>query len=205
MPKGTRGAPKSHAHGATQSQNSDNANPVEDWHRHAAQLVAVRRVLAKCTAEAQHIMARMPSCTLGTGTVYFGANSHGPELTFHRPKDEPIQGIGHRHDWESIVVWLSDQSTSASLLGLAVSAHGGYDTSTSPSLSGASPLVQYISYFPLDHQLDFTPTQGGQQPLIAWESLPSIAQQALANTDFGDANVPFIDANFLNNLAEASL
>lgn len=125
--------------------------------------------------------------------------------SWYWPKDEPTQGIGHRHDWESIVVWLSSQSTSAAFLGLAVSAHGGYATSTTPSLSGTSPLVQYISYFPLDHQLDFTSTKGGQQPLIAWESMPAVAQQALANTDWGDANVPFIDTNFQSNLAEASL
>lgn len=54
-----------------------------------------------------------------------------------------------------------------------------------------------------ERRLGFTSTVGGQQPLIAWESLPAVAQQALANTDFGDANVPFKDSNFMNNLAEA--
>lgn len=121
------------------------------------------------------------------------------------PKDSPSTGLGHRHDWESAVVWLSSQSASASLLGLAVSAHGGYSTSTAPALSGTAPLVQYISYYPLNHQLDFTTTRGGQQPLIAWESMPDVARQALASTNWGAANVPFIDANFVNNLAGASL
>ena len=54
-------------------------------------------------------------------------------------------------------------------------------------------------------RLGFTSTVGGQQPLFAWESLPAVAQQALANTDWGAANVPFIDANLANNLAEAAL
>jgi len=119
------------------------------------------------------------------------------------PKDEPLDGVGHRHDWESVVVWLD--STQKTLLGVAASAHGDYSTKTNPSLDGSAPLIEYISYFPLDHQLDFTSTVGGQQPLIAWESLPTVAQAALTNTDFGSANVPFKDANFLNNLAEASL
>lgn len=121
------------------------------------------------------------------------------------PKDQLIPGLGHRHDWESIVVWLSDESMSASFLGLAVSAHGGYATSTSPDLSGSSPLIQYVSYFPLNHQLDFIWAKGGQQPLIAWESMPAVAQQALADTDWGAANVPFTEANFLKNLGKASL
>ena len=56
-----------------------------------------------------------------------------------------------------------------------------------------------------DCRLEFTSTVGGQQPLIAYESLPTVAHQALANTDWGAANVPFIDANFQNNLAEAAL
>ena len=51
--------------------------------------------------------------------------------------------------------------------------------------------------------MGFTSTRGGQQPLIAWESLPAAAKTALTNTDFGSADVPFKDANFANNLAKA--
>ena len=52
-------------------------------------------------------------------------------------------------------------------------------------------------------RLGFTSTPGGQQPLIAWESLPTAARNALQNTDFGSANVPFKDGNFESNLAKA--
>lgn len=121
------------------------------------------------------------------------------------PKDEPSDGIGHRYDWEAIVVWLSAESTSATLLGVAASQHGGYSTTTSPNLSGTSPLIRYYSDWPLDHQLGFTSTVGGQQPLIAWESLTAAAQNTLNTFDFGSANVLFDDANFQNNLAEAAL
>jgi hypothetical protein len=51
--------------------------------------------------------------------------------------------------------------------------------------------------------MGFTSTRGGQQPLIAWESLPAAAKTALTNTDFGSANVPFKDSNFMNQLAKA--
>lgn len=124
---------------------------------------------------------------------------------WYMPKDEPSDGLGHRHDWEGCVVWLSSMSTSATLLGVSASAHGGWDANTSPNLSGTSPLIRYYSTWPLDHQMGFTSTVGGLQPLIAWESLTAAAQTALQNTDFGSANVPFKDANFNNNLAEAEL
>ena len=121
------------------------------------------------------------------------------------PKDSPSSGVGHRHDWENFVVWLSSESTSASVVGMAASAHGDYDTSTDGNFSGNSPLVGYNSNWPYDHQLVFTSVKGGQQPLIAWESLTAAAQTALTNTDFGAANVPFKDANFDNNLAKATV
>lgn len=128
-------------------------------------------------------------------------------LTIHcSAQDEPSSGIGHRHDWESIVVWI-DSATAANpkILGAAASGHGGFETTTSPNLSGTSPLIRYYSSWPLDHQLGFTSDVGGTQPLIAHESLPSAALDALENTDFGSANVPFKEANFWNNLQKAAL
>ena len=72
-------------------------------------------------------------------------------------------------------------------------------------LSATSPLVECFSTWPVDHQLGFTSTVGGTQPLIAYESLTNAARQALETTDFGAANFPFKNANFLNNLGEAKL
>ena len=124
----------------------------------------------------------------------------------HWPQDEPISGIGHRHDWEGIVVWIDDPNKDEpTLLGVAASAHGGFATETSPAVDGTSPLIEYVSFFPLDHQLTFTSTEGGEQPLIAYESLTDAARNALETTDFGSANVPFKNANFESNLAKAEL
>lgn len=119
------------------------------------------------------------------------------------PKDSPSTGLGHRHDWENIVVWLSEESQAASVVGMAVSQHGGYETSTSGTFSGDHPLAGYVSVWPVNHQMVFTDKIGGQQPLIAWESLTDAARAALSNTNFGDANVPFKDANFDSLLAKA--
>jgi hypothetical protein len=127
-------------------------------------------------------------CSSSTGQIYARATTYEAYYAimyaWYMPKDSPISGIGHRHDWEGIVVWLSSESSSASLVGVAASAHGDWDFKANPALSGTSPLIEYISYFPLDHQLAFTSTVGGKQPLIAWESLPVVAQLALANTDW---------------------
>ena len=121
------------------------------------------------------------------------------------PKDEPEDEVGHRYDWENIVVWIDDPNVAApNLLGVAASAHGGYQANTSPSLAGTSPLIEYISYFPLDHQLAFSSTVGGQQPLIAWESLTAAAQDTLNTFDFGSAVVPFRDDNFQSYLEQAA-
>ena len=103
--------------------------------------------------------------------------------SWYMPKDSPSSGLGHRHDWENIVVWLSSESTSASVVGMAVSAHGDYDTRTDGTFSGNSPLAGYISNWPVNHQLEFTTEKGGQQPLIAWESLTEAARTALPEAE----------------------
>lgn len=148
-------------------------------------------------------------CSSSTGQVYARAATYNGKYaimyTWYMPKDEPSDGLGHRHEWENAVVWLSSASTSATVLGLATSQHGGYATTSTPAFSGVRPLVGYISYWPVNHQLIADTTAGGSQPLIAWESLPSAAQTALTNTDFGSANVPFKDSAFTTNLAAAEV
>ena len=103
-------------------------------------------------------------------------------------------------------MWIDDPNKAEpTLLGVAASAHGGFSTTTSPPLDGTSPLIRYFSVFPVNHQLGFTSDVGGQQPLIAYESLTDAARNALETTDFGSGNVPFKDANFQNNLQRAEL
>ncbi|KAK6082049.1 necrosis inducing protein [Seiridium cupressi] len=155
-------------------------------------------------------------CTDSTGQIYARSEANNGAFAimyaWYWPKDEPSElegslGIGHRHDWESVVVWLSEESTSATVLGVAASAHGDFNAedASDVTFSGNGALIEYSSNGITDHSLGFTTTVGDQQPLVAWESLDSTVQSALAETDWGDANVPFIDANFENNLAEAVL
>lgn len=115
--------------------------------------------------------------------------------SYFMPKDEPnivegAAGIGHRYDWENAVIVLSSESTSASLVAMAASQHGNYTsckgTTCNQYLSGSRPLLKYFSEGGiLDHSLGLTTTVGGTQPLIAWDSLPTVAQNAIANKNWG--------------------
>ncbi|PSR77406.1 necrosis inducing protein [Coniella lustricola] len=157
-------------------------------------------------------------CSSSTGQVYARAETYGGYYaimySWYMPKDEPNElegalGIGHRYDWENAVVVLSSESTSATLVGMAASYHGDYNVCVGASgcasyLDGDHPLIQYYSAsLILDHSLGFTTTVGGTQPLIAWDELPTVAQDALADKDWGDAIVPFLDSDFESYLEEA--
>ncbi|KAK8048753.1 hypothetical protein PG994_010483 [Apiospora phragmitis] len=154
-------------------------------------------------------------CLASTGQIYSRAatvnGSHAIMYAWYWPKDEPSEweswlGIGHRHDWESIVVWLASESLDAAVLGVAASGHGKYTTTTKPPFKDSGVLIKYFSIIGLlDHSLGFTASVGQQQPLVAWESLTSVVQNALSTTDFGDATVPFIDSEFQKHLDSAAL
>lgn len=96
--------------------------------------------------------------------------------SWYFPKDSPSTELGHRHDWEGVIIWLSDStSTSASnILAVCPSAHGEWNCSTDGyTLDGTSALIKYESVWPVNHSLGLTTTVGGTQPLVAWESMSS--------------------------------
>lgn len=127
--------------------------------------------------------------------------------SWYMPKDEPSSGLGHRHDWEGVIVWLADptSTTAENILAVCPSAHGEWNCSTDEyTLEGTQPLIRYYNIWPVNHQCGLTSTVGGTQPLVAWESLPSAAVTALEDTDFGSATVPFKEATFASNLASAT-
>lgn len=122
--------------------------------------------------------------------------------SWYMPKDSPSDGLGHRHDWENAVVWLDAMSEEASIVAISASGHGDY-TTLPPQLDlltdATHPRIGYLSFWPINHQLIHTTEQGGQQPLVAWESLTEAARTALVNTDFGHATVPFKDDTLKSN------
>ncbi|KAI1499870.1 NPP1-domain-containing protein [Biscogniauxia marginata] len=149
-------------------------------------------------------------CSSSTGQVYARATEYNGNYaimySWYMPKDSPSSGLGHRHDWEAAVVWIDDASASnPNIVALSTSAHGDFDTITSNfPLDGTRPKIRYFSNWPVNHQLGTTDEKGGEEPLIEWDKLTQAARDALTNTDFGSANVPFKDANFQDNLGKAA-
>ncbi|CAN8106327.1 unnamed protein product [Discula destructiva] len=124
------------------------------------------------------------------------------------PKDEVVNLVGHRHDWEGVMVWLKDPSvtTAANIAAVCPSQHGGWSCASVPALYnllGTRPMMQYMSLPPLDHDLSSTDTVGSSQPLIAWECLTAAAQYTLNHADFGAAVVSFKDSNFTTTINDA--
>lgn len=128
--------------------------------------------------------------------------------SWYMPKDQPLDNLpigSHRHDWENVVVWVDDAtSPNASLLGAAASAHGGYKKSKEPETSDDTRvLIEYFSQFPTNHELGFTDTLGRDLDMIDWDAMPQESRDALEDTDFGSATVPFKEDQFMSKLEEA--
>ncbi|KAL5594482.1 hypothetical protein BROUX41_001414 [Berkeleyomyces rouxiae] len=150
-------------------------------------------------------------CTSSTGQIYArGAwyeSQYGIMYSWFMPKDGPTTGAGHRYDWESAIVWIDNPEVdSPNIIGLSASAHGSYSTIKTDFTShfnGTNALIEYISTWPMNHQLEISTTQGLMYPLIAYESLTYEARYTLENWDFDSANVPFKDENLADNLKKA--
>ena len=115
----------------------------------------------------------------------------------------PIAGAGHRHDWEDVIIWTDNNS----FAGAAYSQHGDYDIrsrdDSANSISGNTLTVQYDRNSGT-HSLEPTSQTTGVMPAgISYFNLPSVARRTLANRDWGSANFPMKDSNFLNNIREA--
>ncbi|KAG7397932.1 hypothetical protein PHYBOEH_011931 [Phytophthora boehmeriae] len=127
--------------------------------------------------------------------------------SWYFPKDSPSTGLGHRHDWEHVVVWINNPDVeNPTILGVSPSAHSGYSKYVPPSsdtVDGTSAKVNYESHWPINHALDSTSKSGDFQDLIMWDQMTDAARTALQNTDFGSANVPMKDGNFLTKLGNA--
>ena len=126
------------------------------------------------------------------------------------PKDQPAAGNvvgGHRHDWESVVVWLDNpDSANPRILGAAASAHGKYSSTTSPKIQGNNVKVEYFVSFPSNHATQFTDTVGRTYWINDWDTMPNAAKDALAPPGlFRSANVPFRNDNFAGNLDKAAI
>ncbi|TYZ67363.1 hypothetical protein PybrP1_010466 [[Pythium] brassicae (nom. inval.)] len=127
--------------------------------------------------------------------------------SWYFPKDSPFTGLGHRHDWEHVVVWIDNpNAANPTILAVSPSAHSGYNKYAPPragTVADTSAKVDYKSNVVINHALDSTTSAGEQQPLIMWDQLTPAARTALENTNFGDAIVPMKDGNFMTKIGNA--
>ncbi|KAF2133741.1 necrosis-and ethylene-inducing protein-like protein 1 precursor [Dothidotthia symphoricarpi CBS 119687] len=147
------------------------------------------------------------------GQIYARAAWHGGRFgimyAYYFPKDQPVSGNvagGHRHDWESVVVWIDNPANAnPRLLGAAASGHGQFKKSTNPQRNGNNVKVEYYHVLPRNQEFQFTNTNGRSYWINDWDAMPSLARKTLEETSFGSANVPFKNANFGRNLGLAAL
>uniref|UniRef100_H3G5R1 Necrosis inducing-like protein NPP1 type n=1 Tax=Phytophthora ramorum TaxID=164328 RepID=H3G5R1_PHYRM len=127
--------------------------------------------------------------------------------SWYFPKDSPSTGLGHRHDWEHVIVWIDNPDVeNPKILAVTPSAHSGYSKQVPPnadSVDGTSAKVEYKSKWPINHALESTSQGGDFQDLIMWDQLSENARRALNSVPWGDANTPMNDGNFLPKLDKA--
>nr|L7NCR7.1 RecName: Full=NLP effector protein 9; AltName: Full=Necrosis-inducing protein 9; AltName: Full=Nep1-like protein 9; Flags: Precursor [Phytophthora capsici]AEJ88240.1 necrosis inducing protein NPP9 [Phytophthora capsici] len=127
--------------------------------------------------------------------------------SWYFPKDSPSTGLGHRHDWEHVIVWIDNPDIeNPKILAVTPSAHSGYSKQVPPSadcVDGTSVKVKYESKWPINHALESTTEGGETQDLIMWNQLSENALRAMNSVTWGDANCPFCDGNFQAKLDKA--
>ncbi len=137
--------------------------------------------------------------------------------TYYFEKDQATAGpiaIGHRHDWEHIVVWVQGDWGRY----VSTSAHGKYTTRHRDAIpwdeTGKHPKVVYhkdgISTHCFRHASHTEPPENHkgawQYPaLVGWDNYPPDIRDRLTGHDFGSATMGIRDQGdkFRNELAKA--
>ncbi|OWZ00666.1 Necrosis inducing protein NPP1 [Phytophthora megakarya] len=128
--------------------------------------------------------------------------------------------FGHRHNWESVIIWLDKLSLKNSkILGTStysfawagLSKYSSHVPLNEKYLNGSSVKIDYHNNFLLSStEVRVTEKEGEYQDLITWDQLPDAARDALSNTDwdltpmsFYGTKMPLRDAGFIQRLERA--
>jgi hypothetical protein len=71
-------------------------------------MVIVTVALGRYMLALPHMARIMLLCILGLSLPSHGLSRANNSR--YMPKDEPSTGLGHRHDWEGVVVWLTSST-----------------------------------------------------------------------------------------------
>ena len=162
------------------------------------------------------------NCSLDTKTqVYVRGTDISDTVTavmyaYYFPKDNGylIPSIGHRHDWEYVMVFIENyndtyNSKTEKLIGAVYSAHGGLSSSTNPNRGGNNDTHIYINYdFHGSVTHSFAEGSKGSvknHKAIIWGLMTDEARNSLNVRDFGSAVVPVRnkDNKFQNEIEKA--
>ncbi|MDW6001291.1 NPP1 family protein [Vibrio mangrovi] len=132
-------------------------------------------------------------------------------------KDQILNGVesGHRHDWENVVIW----TTNGRVTHGSYSAHGDLTTRPVSELDTNGKHIKFVYHKdgPLTHAIRFSKMgEVAENPygyfvtpdIVSWYTMygdnvsNSTLRQRLNDYDYGSANVPIKDSNFLNSLNE---
>ncbi|MFF2521096.1 NPP1 family protein [Streptomyces liangshanensis] len=129
-------------------------------------------------------------------------------------KDQATLGpaaIGHRHDWEHVVVWVKDNVPQY----VSVSQHSGYQVADRSAIrfDGTHPKIVYHKDGASTH--DFRFANSNDEPaenftgnwffprLVGWEGYPPGFRDKLLSADFGAATIKIKDGDFEYALAHS--
>lgn len=123
--------------------------------------------------------------------------------SYYFPKDGGylIAEIGHRHDWENVIVFVENaeeiyNDKTEKIVGAAYSAHGDVSTTTTPNKSATNIYIDYAYHFSVTHSMqEGTEGSNSKMVLIDWDHLPTLSKETLNYQSFGKAGVPFKDAD----------
>ncbi|MGW7422602.1 NPP1 family protein [Streptomyces sp. NPDC054813] len=127
-------------------------------------------------------------------------------------KDQATLGplaIGHRHDWEHVIVWIQNNQVQY----VSVSQHSSYQVAAASAIrfDGTHPKIVYHKDGVSTHDFRFANsnddppenvTGGWFYPrLVGWDGYPAGYRDKLMNADFGDATIKIKDGSFNSNLS----
>jgi hypothetical protein len=129
-------------------------------------------------------------------------------------KDQATLGpaaIGHRHDWEHVVVWIKDNQVQY----VSTSQHSGWKwyPASQVRFDGTHAKVVYnkdgasTHFYRLANNNDEPPENFTHQwyypPLVGWNGYPAGLRDKLMNADFGSATIKINDGRFNDALANS--